>query len=188
MYQGSCTFWWLLEDYSITLQQPFRNIYYRMLVRLRMLQTQTIETSSSKYSGEVPWGALKVFTKILYCDLYITGNQYREFKTDVMCSLLWVRVTYLEEEFCTFCIAVSSMCLEDHTGEPCRNLAEILSERDTYINLCRVQPKDTKKTLPLHIYAYVNLYTCLGFYSHWGQLIWFSYMMNVSHPQESGCT
>jgi len=66
-------------------------------------------TSSSKYWGAVPWRVLKVYTKILYCNLY-NRKPMQGFKTGVIYSLLWVRVTNLAEEFCTFCSSVISVC------------------------------------------------------------------------------
>ena len=85
-------------------------------------------TSSSKYWVAVPWSAVKVYIKIFYCDLYKTGSQCREFKTGVVSSLLWVRVTSRQKNS-VLSVAVSSVSLEDHTGERCRNLAEMLSGR-----------------------------------------------------------
>ena len=52
-------------------------------------------TSSIKYWGAVPWSALKVYIKILYCDLYITGSQARS-------SRLMLYVLFYECEWLTW--------------------------------------------------------------------------------------
>ena len=49
--------------------------------------------SSSKYWGAVQFSVIYAYTKILYLHLYITGNQSREFKTEVICCHFRLRIS-----------------------------------------------------------------------------------------------
>jgi len=126
MYQGSCTFWWLLEDYSKRLQQPFWNIYYRMslhvlLVQLRMLQSQTVETLSADRERQVP---LSTVLRPVYNRKPMQGVQDWCYMFS-FCECEWLT----RQKNSVLSVAVSTACLEDHTGERCSNLADMLSGR-----------------------------------------------------------
>ena len=76
MYYPSC---WSVEN--CTTRPIWNTYYYRSChlfsVRLRMITMQTSEVANNKYWVAVPWSALYVYTKILYCVLYMIGRQYR---------------------------------------------------------------------------------------------------------------
>ena len=99
-----------------------------LLVLLRMFQTQTVETLSADTERQVPLsteGFKRVHTHLVLQLLY---NRKPMQRVQDWCNIFsfMSRVSNLAEEFCTFCSCVSSG-LEDHTGERCHNLAEMLS-------------------------------------------------------------
>ena len=52
---------------------------------------------------DLPLIILKLWSRILYHDLYVTGSQCNCSKTGLACSLFWVRVTSRTAQFCILC-------------------------------------------------------------------------------------
>ena len=84
------TFWCSREDYSIGLLQPCRNSCChttpRIWVQLAVFLTRTLGICFDYEQQWLPLSTLYAHARILYCDLYITGNSCREFKVGVIRS------------------------------------------------------------------------------------------------------